>query len=158
MTRGHVPSSLFDKKKWKQFTSLSLLLLPGVLQGSSPFTNPHSGKTNAVPASAETNRFYSFTLSSKRGSYFNATGKMLKSMSVLKINDNEAIIGFTDEENAKKAYWLNVSGAGKNRKLWKFLGVSKEQETDLTLNLTAEFHKITVADLAKIIARHEKQA
>jgi hypothetical protein len=81
--------------------------------------------------------------------FLTVSGKMLRSMN-LKVNDSEAIISFTGEDNINKAFWLNVSGAGRSRKLWKFLGISNNQLKELSKDLTDEFYKITAKELAKI--------
>ncbi len=80
------------------------------------------------------------------------SGKMLRSMSILKIDDGHAIIGFSEQEQAQKAFWLNISGVGKRRKLWKFLGITKGQEKELAEKIKDEFYKISVEKLAEIIA------
>ena len=83
--------------------------------------------------------------------FLTQTGKMLRSMSALKIDDKSAIIGFSDPDSAQKAYWLNVSGAGRSRKLWRFLCISQAQEKELTEEIGNEFYQITVKKLAEII-------
>lgn len=64
--------------------------------------------------------------------FLTASGKMLRDLNLLKISDNEIILGFSDVRNSQIAYWLNVSGAGKSRKLWKFLGLSQKQVDKLS--------------------------
>lgn len=80
--------------------------------------------------------------------YLTATGKMLRSMNV-KSTENEAVIGFADAEESQKAYWLNISGAGKSRKLWKFLGITKQQEDKLAKMVSDEYAKIAIQQLGK---------
>jgi hypothetical protein len=65
--------------------------------------------------------------------FLTATGRMLRNMQITKINEStgSVVIGFTDPEQEQKAFWLNVSGAGRGRKLWRFLGLTKEQEMEL---------------------------
>lgn len=84
--------------------------------------------------------------------FLTVTGKMLRSMNV-KANDNEAIISFTGDENVKKAYWLNVSGAGRGRKLWKFLGITEQQKQELTRELTPICREIYIEALAKVVKK-----
>ena len=59
--------------------------------------------------------------------YLTFSGKMLRNLNVIEAKGNRIVIGFTDPKQAKKAFWLNVSGAGRSRKLWKFLGLRKSQ-------------------------------
>lgn len=82
--------------------------------------------------------------------FLTQTGKMLRSMSVIKVDDTTAIIGFSDAESSQKAFWLNVSGAGRSRKLWQFLGISKSQEKELAESLKAKFYAIAVEELGKM--------
>lgn len=85
-------------------------------------------------------------------SFLTVSGKMLRSMN-LKVSANEAIIGFSGEEENKRAYWLNVSGAGRSRKLWKFLGISENQKEKLKKLVADEYKKIIVEDLGRIIVK-----
>lgn len=54
------------------------------------------------------------------------TGNMLSSIDIINSDSDSAEIGFTNNKAAKIAYYLNVSGAGRGRKLWKFFGLTKE--------------------------------
>lgn len=65
--------------------------------------------------------------------YLTASGKMLRDLNLLRTTDNEIIIGFTDSRNSQLAHWFNVSGVGKSRKLWKFLGITEKQIDELTI-------------------------
>ncbi len=62
-----------------------------------------------------------------------ATGAMLQNMQITRIDPatGEVAIGFPDPEQEQKAYWLNVAGAGRSRRLWRFLGITREQEEQL---------------------------
>ena len=73
--------------------------------------------------------------------YLTVSGKMLRNMNVLSMQDNTIVIGFSQQEQAKKATWFNVTGVGKSRKLWKFLGISQEQKTELEKKYATEFAK-----------------
>ena len=75
-------------------------------------------------------------------------GEMLRDMNIVNNSNNSTVIGFTDPVQARKAFWLNVSGVGRSRKLWKFLGLRKEQtgmlikkfEKDITKEVTLELY------------------
>lgn len=69
------------------------------------------------------------------------------------VTDNDAIIGYNDREQAKKAYWFNVSGVGKSRKLWKFLGITQEQKDKLIIKLGKEHRDIVVQHLGDVIRK-----
>ena len=86
--------------------------------------------------------------------FLTVTGKMLRSMNV-KATDTEAIISFTGEENQKKAFWLNISGAGRSRKLWKFLGITEEQKKKLIDELNEPAKEIYIAKLGEIIKKYD---
>ncbi len=86
------------------------------------------------------------------GNFLTWRGTMLRSMRVLKTSETEAVIGFGSSKEAEKAFWFNVSGVGRSRKLWKFLGITNTQKQELTQNLSQEFYKITVEELGKVIA------
>ncbi len=50
------------------------------------------------------------------------SGAMLRSLSSRAESDTRSVIYFISPEQSQKAYWFNISGVGKSRKLWKFLG------------------------------------
>lgn len=62
------------------------------------------------------------------------TGAMRASLSVIDYNATAKtiVIGFVDQESAQKAYWHNISGAGKGRVLRKFMGLRSVQEQALS--------------------------
>lgn len=61
------------------------------------------------------------------GDFLNFTGELLSSLTY-KVNSDEIIIGFSSRRAAEKAYYLNVTGAGKSRKFWRFLGLTDKNE------------------------------
>jgi hypothetical protein len=65
------------------------------------------------------------------GDYLQFSGKMLNSISSRIDSDKRVSIYFTDPQSALKAYWLNESGVGKSRKLWKFFALNKNSENTL---------------------------
>lgn len=65
------------------------------------------------------------------GDFLQVTGRMLGALSTLRATDNEIAIGFTDAKQAQKAFWLTVSGAGKSRALWRFMGLTKDNQEAL---------------------------
>ena len=60
------------------------------------------------------------------GDFLQWSGEMLSALGIIKNSAFEATIGFNSASARKKAFWLNYSGVGKSRKLWKFFGLSKE--------------------------------
>jgi len=50
---------------------------------------------------------------------------MLASIDIINSDLFSADIGFNNKKAAQIAYYLNVSGAGRGRKLWKFFGLTK---------------------------------
>ena len=88
-----------------------------------------------------------------KNDFLTFSGKMLRNLKIIKTENNQVIIGFTDPIQAKKAFWLNVSGAGRGRKLWKFLGLRKEQWKKLSeqygLQITGEMSKILIDQLTQ---------
>lgn len=85
-----------------------------------------------------------------KNDYLVFSGKMLRNLKILDADDEtmKAQIGFTDPEQSKKAFWFNVSGIGKGRKLWKFLGLTEQQQLELG-DYAAGI--ITKGDLAKLL-------
>ncbi|APF16980.1 hypothetical protein Calab_1517 [Caldithrix abyssi DSM 13497] len=85
------------------------------------------------------------------------SGKMLRNLKIIKAENNQVIIGFTDPIQAQKAFWLNISGAGRSRKLWKFLGLRKEQWEQLKkrygLQITAEMSKLLLDNVKQTGAK-----
>lgn len=86
------------------------------------------------------------------GDFLQWSGQMLRSISAKQESDDRAVIYFADAESAKKAFWLNVSGAGRSRKLWKFFGLTKENEQKL-LEYAAELLGKNPEKTAKIITK-----
>lgn len=66
------------------------------------------------------------------GDFLQFSGNMLASMDVINADESNAEIGFTDKRAADIAFWLNISGAGRSRKLWKFMGLTKENLLELS--------------------------
>ena len=60
------------------------------------------------------------------GDFLAGTGNMLASMTSRPQGDNSVVMGFANQRSAEKAFYLNVAGAGKGRKLWRFMGLTKE--------------------------------
>lgn len=61
-----------------------------------------------------------------------ATGKMLQRMHfAIDTTSNTIIVGWEDETQQKKAYFLNVAGAGKGKNLFRFLGLAEKQKAEL---------------------------
>lgn len=65
------------------------------------------------------------------GDFLQVSGAMLRNLQITELTDTSFTLGFTDAVQLKKALWFNVMGVGKSKKLWKFLGLRKEQETEL---------------------------
>lgn len=62
-----------------------------------------------------------------KGDYLTWSGQMLRNMKIVKTDANDVRVGFSDPQAAQKAFWFNVSGVGRSRKRWRFLGLRKEQ-------------------------------
>jgi len=88
--------------------------------------------------------------------FLTVKGKMLRDMKVVSVTDSAAFIGFNDPEQAQKAFWLNVSGAGRGRKLWKFLGITPAQQKILADKLGGEYKDIVIKDLGEVILQSKK--
>lgn len=71
--------------------------------------------------------FRELTKRSPNSDFLNYTGRMLASMTS-KVQNNQIVVSFSTPQAEKKAFFLNISGVGKSRKLWKFLGLTKENE------------------------------
>ncbi len=80
--------------------------------------------------------------------FLEATGKMLRDMKIVNYTDNGVILGFWTKENSDKAFYLNISGAGRSRKLWKFFGLSNEQKNQLAIKMTPDVTKEVANELA----------
>ena len=65
------------------------------------------------------------------GDFLQWSGDMLSALSVLRSGAFESVIGFNSPVALKKAFWLNYSGVGKSRKLWKFFGLSEKSLKEL---------------------------
>ncbi|MBL7997582.1 MAG: hypothetical protein JNL32_02975 [Candidatus Kapabacteria bacterium] len=65
------------------------------------------------------------------GDFLQVTGQMLRSM-VPKVAGGEVVISFSDARSARLAFYFTVSGVGKSRRLWKFLGLNEASKQDLT--------------------------
>lgn len=75
------------------------------------------------------------------------TGLMLAALDVVGVSDNQIVIGFDDPEQAQKAYWHTISGAGRSRVLRQFMGLSREQWEDKRLvRLINESVDVVISD------------
>ncbi|HOM04356.1 MAG TPA: hypothetical protein PLU67_02560 [Candidatus Kapabacteria bacterium] len=71
--------------------------------------------------------FRALTGRNPNGDFLEYTGEMLSSLTH-QINNNEITVSFSSRRAAEKAYYLNVTGAGKSRKFWKFMGLTDKNE------------------------------
>lgn len=98
--------------------------------------------------------YYSIRKAKGRGTendFLQDEGTMLKALGVRTTADS-AILSFTDALQAKKAYWLNISGVGKRRVLWKFMGLNKQEQDELAEFATRLLLKNTSAEaIAKMV-------
>jgi hypothetical protein len=90
------------------------------------------------------------------GPFLQGRGDMLRAMAVTQVSEDAVTLGFTDPEQAQKAFWLNVSGAGKSRKLWRFFGLRPEQQQALLPIIAPEYRKATLKALQTPIERLSK--
>lgn len=65
------------------------------------------------------------------GDYLQATGAMMRNLNVTKLTDASVSIGFDDPVQEQKALWLSVTGVGRSRRLWRFMGLQPAQEAEL---------------------------
>jgi len=86
---------------------------------------------------------------SAKNDFLNWSGKMLRDINILSNSENKIIIGFTDPNNAKKAYWFNAAGVSKSRKLWKFLGLRQQQIDDIKFKYEKDITNEVAAELLK---------
>ncbi len=71
--------------------------------------------------------FRTLTGRNPNSDFLEYTGEMLASLTH-QIRNNEIIVSFASRRAAEKAYYLNVAGAGKSRKFWKFMGLTDKNE------------------------------
>jgi hypothetical protein len=88
--------------------------------------------------------------------YLTWSGKMLRNMKPFAPADDSITIGWTDPVIAQRAFWLNVSGAGRSRKLWKFLGLSAKHQEDLVNKYGPEVTKEIARDMAETLIKGMK--
>jgi hypothetical protein len=81
------------------------------------------------------------------GDFLVWSGSLLKSMSCRAQSDTKAVLYFTSAKQAQKAFWLNVSGAGESRKLWKFFGLTTSNQKRL-----AEYAASLAADDTQLMS------
>lgn len=99
-------------------------------------------------------RRYKEKVAGKPLKFLSLSGQMMRNLNVVSSRQGETIIGFPDKEQAEKAFYLNVSGAGKSRKLWKFMGLRKEQIEELKRMVT---DKAKVEIISQLIPPFEIQ-
>lgn len=88
------------------------------------------------------------------GDYLTFSGKLLSSM-VYQYDDQRITIKFSTPQQAAIAYYLNVSGAGKGRRLWRFLGLTRRNLERLADMMSAE---LTRGDFAGTIAERLRKS
>ena len=62
---------------------------------------------------------------STEGDFLNFSGNMLAAMTA-RVNGNLINVGFSSQGESEKAFYLNISGAGRSHRLWKFFGLNKQ--------------------------------
>lgn len=82
------------------------------------------------------------------GDYLQATGAMLRNLNVVEATDTTVRLGFTDPTQRRKAFWLEVTGASRSRRLWKFLGLSDQQREELAAYAAS---LLVGADISKMV-------
>jgi len=65
------------------------------------------------------------------GDFLQVRGAMLRNLGVLSVTGDTATLGFDDPEQREKAFWLQVTGVGPARTLWRFLGLTEAQQNEL---------------------------
>lgn len=65
------------------------------------------------------------------GDFLTFTGKLRASMFARPHGQGAVMIGFAGQRNADIAFYMNVSGVGRGRKLWKFLGLTPDNQRAL---------------------------
>ena len=69
------------------------------------------------------------------------SGSYLRDLGVLRTESDNIILGWKSRENQQLAYWHEVSGAGKSRRIHKILGLTKAEEKELLPIVEKEFLK-----------------
>ncbi len=59
------------------------------------------------------------------------SGSYLRDLGVIRTGSNSATLGWKSSENQKLAYWHNIAGAGKSKRIHKILGLTKQEEKEL---------------------------
>lgn len=70
------------------------------------------------------------------GDFLTFTGKLRASMFAKPHGQGAVMIGFAGQRNATIAFYMNVSGVGRGRKLWKFLGLTPDNQRALLADAT----------------------
>jgi hypothetical protein len=88
--------------------------------------------------------------------FLTVRGTMLRNMKNIGylLSRDGIILGWSDPVQAQKAFWLNVSGAGRGRKLWKFFGLSEEDRRTLSAQLEPYVTKEISEQLIQQVARN----
>ncbi|HRK05240.1 MAG TPA: hypothetical protein PLW14_09105 [Chlorobiota bacterium] len=81
------------------------------------------------------------------GDFLTASGRMLRNLQILSVTDTTVKIGFSDPEQEQKALWLNVTGVGRSRRLWRFLGLSPQQQDELAAIAAFEMNRDEIEKL-----------
>jgi hypothetical protein len=87
------------------------------------------------------------------GDFLQLTGAMMRNLNVIDSDVDTVRLGFDDPVQARKALYLSVTGAGKSRRLWRFMGITQKQQNELTEYAAG---MLVEADIAKILGRMGK--
>jgi len=71
----------------------------------------------------------------------NWSGSYLRDLGVLRTESDNIILGWKSREIQQLAYWHEVSGAGKSRRIHKILGITKAEGKELLPLVEKEFLK-----------------
>jgi hypothetical protein len=87
------------------------------------------------------------------GDFLQVTGAMMRNLNVIDADDESVRLGFDDPVQARKAFYLSVTGAGKSRRLWRFMGITQKQQNEIAQYAAG---MLAGSDIAKILGRMGK--
>jgi hypothetical protein len=82
---------------------------------------------------------------------------MMRNLKPFTPEDDSITVGWSDATLAQRAFWLNVSGAGKSRHLWKFLGLSQAQQEALAARYAPQITTQIAHEMAAELVKGPKQ-
>lgn len=98
-------------------------------------------------------QFKEIAYPTQAGTFLRITGQLLAGMNIIENTEWVVTIGWRDAGLSRRAAWLNLTGVGKGRRLWRFLGLRKTQQDELARKYANDFVQVISKTITDVIPK-----